>query len=144
MIAIDTNILVHAHQREADLHIKAKDLLKQLAESPIPWCVCYHSFVEFYGVVTRTKLWRESSSPRQAMNQIAAWCESPSLRILSDDASSLDLLSRLAVSASVRGALIHDARIAACCLCYGVSELWTVDRDFLRFPELKTKNPLVD
>lgn len=42
-----------------------------------------------------------------------------------------------------RGALIHDARIAACCLTGGVGELWTVDRDFSRFPALKTRNPLI-
>jgi len=143
MIAIDTNILVHAHQREADLHVSAKTLLRRLAESPIPWCVCYHSFIEFYGVVTRNNIWREPSTPEQAMNQISCWRKSPSLRILFDDASMFDLISQLVIAANVKGPLIHDARIAACCLNHGVSELWTVDRDFSRFPELKTKNPLV-
>ena len=28
------------------------------------------------------------------------------------------------------------------CLSHGVNELWTADRDFSRFPELKTHNPL--
>lgn len=65
MIAVDTNLLVHAHQREASLHAKAKEVLR------------------------------------------------------------------------------HDARIAACCLLGGVGELWTVDRDFSRFPALKTRNPLI-
>jgi predicted nucleic acid-binding protein len=55
----------------------------------------------------------------------------------------MDKLAELAVNGSVRGALIHDARIAACCLTGGVGELWTVDRDFSRFPALKTRNPLI-
>jgi predicted nucleic acid-binding protein len=38
---------------------------------------------------------------------------------------------------------IHDARIAAICLQHGVSELWTADRDFSRFPKVKVRNPLV-
>jgi len=38
--------------------------------------------------------------------------------------------------------LVHDARIAACCLIHGVTELWTMDHDFSRFPDLKTRNPL--
>jgi predicted nucleic acid-binding protein len=33
--------------------------------------------------------------------------------------------------------------IAALCLHHGVSELWTADRDFTRFPALRTHNPLV-
>ena len=32
-------------------------------------------------------------------------------------------------------------RIAAICLSNGVSELWTADRDFSRFPALRTRNP---
>ncbi|MEJ7726221.1 MAG: hypothetical protein WKH47_04295 [Actinomycetes bacterium] len=38
---------------------------------------------------------------------------------------------------------MHDARIAGICLAHGVTELWTADRDFSRFPGLRTRNPLV-
>ena len=43
----------------------------------------------------------------------------------------------------ISGAAIHDARIAAICLDHGVDELWTCDRDFSRFPDLRTRNPLI-
>lgn len=142
MIAADTNLLVHAHQREASLHFKAKEAMRGMAESPVPWAVCLHSFVEFYGVVTHPKLWKLPSSPEQALDQIAAWRESPSLRILYDSPGILDKLKELALSGCVRGALIHDARIAAACLVSGINELWTVDRDFSRFPAIRTRNPL--
>lgn len=144
MIAADTNLLVHAHQREASLHSRAREAIRQLAESPVPWGICLHSFVEFYGVVTHPKIWKKPSTPEQAVDQIAAWQESPSLRVLGDSTGVLSKLTQLAISGNVRGALIHDARIAACCLVGGVSELWTVDRDFSRFPALKTRNPILD
>jgi predicted nucleic acid-binding protein len=44
---------------------------------------------------------------------------------------------------NIVGGRIHDARIAALCLHHGVRELWTADRDFSMFPQLKTHNPLV-
>jgi predicted nucleic acid-binding protein len=53
------------------------------------------------------------------------------------------VLARLLANGQVTGARVHDARIAALCLAHGVSELWSADRDFTRFPELKTRNPLV-
>ena len=143
MIALDTNVLVHAHQRESELHQEAVIAVRNIAESPVPWAICFHSLVEFYGVVTHARLWRAPSTPRQAMEQIVAWRESPSLRILGDGDSSLQALGELAVRAKITGAQIHDARIAACCLSHGVRELWTVDRDFSRFPDLKTRNPLI-
>ena len=37
----------------------------------------------------------------------------------------------------------RDARIAAICLGHGVEELWTCDRDFGRYPDLKTRDPLI-
>jgi hypothetical protein len=52
-------------------------------------------------------------------------------------------LREFALAGSVSGGMIHDARIAACCKSHDVQELWTVDRDFSRFPTLKVRNPLV-
>ena len=143
MIALDTNILIHAHRADASLHEKAKENVRALAESPTPCAICYHSLIEFYAVATRSNTWRAPSTPQQALAHIRAWRESPSLRILHDSDDALDLLMRLAVEGRVSGSMIHDARIAACCQNHGVSELWTVDRDFGRFPKLKSRNPLL-
>ncbi|HMP72623.1 MAG TPA: PIN domain-containing protein [Kiritimatiellia bacterium] len=142
MIAVDTNLLVHAHQRESELHPSAQRMVRHLAESPSPWVICFHSLVEFYAVATHPRLWKQPSTPAQAWDQIAAWRESPSLRIITDTDDVLNCLEKLATSARVRGGQIHDARIAACCLTCGASELWTIDRDFSRYPGLKTRNPL--
>jgi uncharacterized protein len=38
---------------------------------------------------------------------------------------------------------VHDARIAALSAFHLVTELWTADRDFQRFPGVPVKNPLV-
>lgn len=143
MIALDTNILVHAHRRDASLHEVAKDCVKELAENPIPWAICYHSLIEFYGIITQPRIWSSPSSPEQAKKQIFAWKESPSLKILTDTPDDIGDLLNLASVAKVTGAMIHDARIANCCVVNGIRELWTVDRDFSRFPKLRTRNPLL-
>ncbi len=51
-------------------------------------------------------------------------------------------LRALLLDGKVQGPLAHDAAIAAMCLAHGVRELWSVDRDFSRFPELRVRNPL--
>jgi toxin-antitoxin system PIN domain toxin len=142
MIAIDTNLLVHAHHRESILHSDARKMIQECAESPKPWAICYHSLVEFYGVATHIKLWKRPSLPAEAVDQIQAWCESPSLRVLFDSRQTFAVLQDLLVDAKIQGPMVHDARIAACCLADGVGELWTVDRDFSRFAQLKKRNPL--
>jgi uncharacterized protein len=139
VIALDTNVLVHAHRRDAALHAPASRFVRDLAESPAGWAICHHSLVEFCGVVTNPRVWRAPSSPEQALEQIRAWRESPSLRILPDSEETLDLFDRLVRRGQVRGAMVHDARIAACCLAHGIDALVTLDRDFSRFPDLRTR-----
>ena len=67
----------------------------------------------------------------------------PHLHLLSESPGYFEKLRNLALAAKLSGPRIHDARIAALCLHHGVRELWTADRDFSIFPQLKTRNPLV-
>ena len=143
MIAIDTNILAHAHRRDASLHEEAATCIRDLAEGRTSWAICFHSLIEFYPVASHEKFWKSPSTPKQIDNQIHAWIESPSLRLLTGSTEDIGSLLKLAAKAKVRGAMIHDARIANSCLSHGVRELWTVDRDFSRFPAIKVRNPLV-
>jgi predicted nucleic acid-binding protein len=53
------------------------------------------------------------------------------------------MLKQLLSVGKIAGPRVHDACVAALCLQHGVRELWTADRDFSRFPQLKTVNPLL-
>lgn len=52
------------------------------------------------------------------------------------------ILARLLQVPGVVGPKVHDTRIAAICLGQGVDALWSADRDFTWFPELRVVNPL--
>lgn len=144
MIAVDSNILVYAHRPEFPLHDPAKVLLRELAESPRPWAIVLHCLVEFASVVSHSRRFVEPSSPAQIAVQIAAWRGSPSLVLLEDGPLVLNRFLDLLASGRVQGAQVHDARIAAACLVGGVSPLYSCDRDYGRFPALRTCNPFVE
>src|SRR5690348_8954991 len=129
MIAIDTQLLVFAHRRDAIWHERARDCIAQLAASRTRWAIPLHCIVEFYATATR----RYGSTPEQAIDQVETWLEAPSLAVLSEDSQTWTTLRDLLRAARVVGPVAHDARIAAVCLQHGVTELWTQDRDFLRF-----------
>ncbi len=143
MIALDTNLLVHAYRRDADLYLVARALLQELAEGTERWAIPFHCIVEFYGIVTHSSIWRTPAPASHAFAQVRAWLGSPSLIVLYDEEGTLEVLAQLAVAAKVAGPRIHDARIAATCLSHDVRELWTIDRDFSRYPSLRTRNPLL-
>jgi uncharacterized protein len=117
--------------------------MRELAGSPAPWAFPWPCVHEFYSVVTHPRIYDPPSSPEQAGTQIAAWLESPSAVPLSEGETYWSVLSALATAGKVTGPMVHDARVAALCLSHGVRELWTADRDFSRFPQLKVTNPLV-
>lgn len=142
MIAVDTNILVYAHRRDSEFHAVAARVIRDLAEGrsswPIPW-TCLH---EFLAIVTHPRIYAPPSTPEQAVNQVDAWLESPSLVLLTEGSDHWTTLRDLLTRGRVSGPLVHDARVVAVCLSQGVRELLTADRDFGRFPRLKTRNPL--
>jgi toxin-antitoxin system PIN domain toxin len=143
MIAVDTNILIYAHRPESPWHDVAHRRLTELAGQPARWVVPWPCVHEFYAVVTHPRAFKTPATPAEALSFLAALGAGGSLRFVAEGAHHFELLSALARSARLSGGAIHDARIAAICLDHGVRELWTADRDFSRFPRLKTVNPLV-
>ncbi|MGE0625656.1 MAG: type II toxin-antitoxin system VapC family toxin [Pseudomonadales bacterium] len=142
MIALDTNVLVYAHRREVEHHDAAKSLVTEYAEGGAQWAIPWPCIYEFYSVVTNPRIWKESAStPKQASRQIRGWLDSPTVRMLSETAEFFTVVGPLMNLPRVRGAIIHDARVAALCLAHGIDELLTADRDFQLFPGLKTRNP---
>lgn len=142
MIAIDTNILVYAHRRDSPFHARADDAIRRVAEGSRSWGIPWPCVHEFYAVVTHPKVYAPPSTPTQAFDQLEAWTESPVARTLGEGVDHLDRLRTLVSEGRVVGPRVHDARIAAICLAAGVSELWSIDRDFSRFPSLTVLNPL--
>lgn len=143
MIAVDTNLLVYAHRRDSPWFEAAQKALRPLVEGGAPWAIPFPCLHEFLAISTHPKIYRPPTDLRKALAQVTALIGSPSLTLLSEPNRYWPVLERLLASGQVTGARVHEARIAALCLCHGVSELWSADRDFTRFPELRTRNPLV-
>jgi toxin-antitoxin system PIN domain toxin len=140
--AVDTNVLVYAHRREAREHAAAFERVAQLASNPAPWAIPWPCIYEFFSVVTNPRIWKNKvSTPEQAWSQIEAWTAAPGLRLLGETPEFITSLERLVKRARVRGPVVHDARVAALCLAHGVEVLLSRDRDFSLFPELEIEDP---
>jgi toxin-antitoxin system PIN domain toxin len=143
VIALDTNVLVAAHRSDSPFYGPAAARVRQLAEGAAPWGLPWPCLHEFFSVVTHPRIYDPPSATGQAISQLEAWLESPSAVLLSEGRGYWPQLRGLLADGRITGPGVHDARIAALCLAHGVRELWTADRDFSRFPRLRTVNPLV-
>ena len=143
MTAVDSNILVYAHREDSAWHDAAYACVQELAEARDPWAIPWPCIHEFLAIVTHQRIYAPPTPLANAMDQVQAWLESPSLVLLSETEEYWQRFQGVLLSARASGPQVHDARVAALCLEHGITELWTADRDFSRFPALKVRNPLV-
>jgi len=144
LIATDTNILVYAHRSDSEWHHQARASLGSLAQGRVTWGLPWPCVHEFLAVVTHPRIFDPPSSIDAAIDQVGAWLESPVATLLGETDAHWDLLRDWLRKGHVRGPMVHDARVAALCIGHGVTEFWTADRDFSRFPGLPARNPLQD
>jgi hypothetical protein len=142
MIAVETNVLVYAHREDSQWHPQAYARIIELAEGRVPWAIPWLCVHEFLAISTHPKIYSPPTPLSAAIAQVESWLESPSLVLLTESESYRQELRRILETGKIVGPQVHDARIAGLCLLHGISELWTADRDFSRFPGLKVRNPL--
>lgn len=143
MIAVDTNILVYAHREDSPFHARALAAIESLANGRTAWAIPWPCLHEFFSIATHPRIYAPPTPTALALDQIEAWLESPTLVLLGESERHWPELRLLIETGRLAGPQVHDARIAALCLEHGVGTLWSADRDFSRFPRLKTINPLV-
>jgi toxin-antitoxin system PIN domain toxin len=140
VIAIDTNILVHAHREEMPLHVEALALVRSLAEGDGPWGVPAPCLAEFVRVVTHARVFKPPTELNVAFDFLDRLMESPSARLLLPGPKFLDIFRKRAERAAASGNLAFDAQIAAICIETGATEIVTADRDFARFEGLTPRS----
>lgn len=141
MIALDTNVLVHAHRRDSADHQAAASVVRELAESPQPWAIPWPCIHEFLSIVTRPRYFKKPSTMAQAERQVEAWMGSPGLRLLAETAGHWQTLRTVLNHGQVGGADVHDAKIAAICIDHGVTEILSADGRFTAPSALRVRDP---
>jgi toxin-antitoxin system PIN domain toxin len=136
VIAIDTNILVHANREESPLHAAALRAVRRLAEGDEAWALPVYCVGEFLRVVSHDRLFDPPTPVMEAVDSVESLLSSPAARLLAPGDRHLGLLRSLIEESHVRGNLLFDAQIAAVCLEHGATTLLTEDRDFARFRSL--------
>ena len=142
MIAVDTNILVYAHREDAVWHDAAYTCVRDLAEGRAAWAIPWSCVHEFLAIVTHPRIYQPSTPLATGLEQVDAWLQSPVVTLIGESSDHWNTIRPLIAAGRLAGGQMHDARVAAVCLTNGVTELWTVDRDFSRFPKLRVRNPL--
>ena len=82
MIAVDTNVLVHAHRQNSPEHDAAHACVVALAESPCRWAIPVFCIGEFVRVITHPRLFHAPHSAEEACEAVSKLLASSSVTVL--------------------------------------------------------------
>ena len=116
--------------------------MTELANGPLMWAMPWPCLHEFLAVLTNRRVYKPPTPMDLALAQAQKLIESDNCLLIGETDQHWKRL-RMCIDGGIVGRRIHDAKIAAICVQHGVREFWSADRDFSRFPELRTINPLV-
>ena len=142
MIAVDTNVLVYAADRDSPFHTACREWLENQRAAAGAWYTTWSIIYEFLRVTTHPRVMRRPWTGVEAWKFVTGLLASPGLEVL------VETERHAAVAAEVigelpflSGNLLHDAHTAILLREHGVARICTRDADFNRFPFLEVFDP---
>lgn len=145
MYALDTNLLVYAHNVRSSYHSIAKRFIEQImntrnASGTLSVCFPSQILIEFLNVITWNKL--EEPLPLSTAIQVVHEYIDTGVTILQPKSTQLTTLLQLLTSVTTRKK-IFDVALVATLKDHDVDGLYTVNtKDFEEFTFLDVINPL--
>jgi uncharacterized protein len=145
MYALDTNLLVYAHNVKSPYHAPAKVFVEQVmnarnADGQLSVCFPAQILMEFLNVITWHRL--EAPLPLPDAIQVVQDYRATGVTILYPQQTQLETLVDLLKSVTTRKK-IFDVALVATLKDHGIPGLYTVNtKDFEEFTFLDAKNPL--
>jgi predicted nucleic acid-binding protein len=138
---LDTNILLRMSKRDDPRYPMIGGALLALVAQGTRLCFTSQTLGEFWNASTRPLDQNGFGLSTAEADRIARVIERD-FEFLPDSRDVHDRWRRLLVAHEVKGAQVHDARLAASMYVHGVAQLLTVNvRDFQRFTGLRVIHP---
>lgn len=130
---LDTNILLRRADQQNPAHPTAIEAVARLLAEGATMCITAQNLIEFWAVATRPAekngLGWDAAKTQSELAKLQA-----AFTLLPDSPAILPRWERLVQLYGVQGVQVHDTRLAAVALVYGVENLLTFNaKDFRRF-----------
>ncbi len=140
--SIDVNVLLYASSAKSPHHAAAMEFLRQCQTDSTIWYLTWLTLMSFLRMSTHPSILSPPLRPDDAMRSVQSLLDLPQVRLLSEGKGFWDVYLEVTRGSAVRGKEVPDAHLAALLKQHGVVTLYSNDRDFLRYPFLRVRNPL--
>ena len=139
--SIDANILLYASDRQSPWHEQAGAFLHRCVLRSELFCLAWPTLMAYLRIATHSGIFSSPLTPDRAQGNVESLLMQPRVRTIGEGGEFWPSFQTVANEVPLRGNLVPDAHLAALLLEHGVSTLYTRDRDFLKFPALRMKDP---
>jgi predicted nucleic acid-binding protein len=143
MVALDASILAHAVNRFSPQHVRAAQVVEDLANGEIAWALPWSVVHQFLHAITPPHAVARPLAHSDAWAFIDQIVAGGSARMLGPTDHHGEALVDVMAMAPTAGGLVTGFETAVILREHGVRELLTTDRAMTRFPFLAVRNPLV-
>lgn len=141
VIVPDVNLLLCAMNSDSELHDPAWAWWESAQRGTERIGLAWSVITAYIRLMTNAAVMPRPLSVEQATDDARAWLDFPITDALLPGAEHLHVMERLLVAAGNGGELTSDAHLAALALEHG-GTVYSLDRDFARFPSIRWVNPL--
>jgi hypothetical protein len=134
-------VLLYAYHPGAAQHERCRTWVEIEFSRGAAMRLSWATIVAFLRISTNPRVFERPLTAAEAEAVVSSWLALPSVAPLDPGERYWEVLRDLLHRAQVTGPLVSDAALAALAIEHG-AELCTTDRDFARFPGLRTINPL--
>lgn len=140
MILPDVNMLLYAYDRGSKFNASAIVWLETvLSEEEVFFS--WHTITGFLRIITHPTALANPTTIEKAVNIVDKWLELDNTHLVSLEKKNWPLFSSILIDGQATGNLVMDAHLAAMSASCG-ARLASTDRDFSRFSDVRTFNPL--
>jgi toxin-antitoxin system PIN domain toxin len=141
MIIPDVNVLVGAFRTDSPNHAELTDWLEDAVNGPEPLGLTQAVATGVIRILTYPRIFANPTSPRDALRLVTTLAAADGVTSVSPGPRHWEIFTRLCLDVGATGNLVPDAAHAATAIEHGATWV-TLDRDFARFPSLRTLSPL--
>jgi toxin-antitoxin system PIN domain toxin len=141
VILVDANLLLYAYHTRADQHEKSRAWLETALSGQEFVRFTWVTLWAFVRIATNHRVFERPLTVAEAEAAVSSWLDRPVAGIIEPGERHWDILKELIRRGQATGPLVMDAALAAIAIEHGAT-ICTTDRDFSRFPGVKSTNPI--
>jgi hypothetical protein len=140
VILPDINILVHAHNSDSSVHLRALEFWQRCLAGPEGVGLAFVTILGFLRITTHRRILERPLPVDDVLRRLESWLELPHVHIPVPADGHFSRLAAMLRRLGTAGNLTTDAHLATLAMERGYV-LYSTDADFARFPGLRWINP---